>query len=68
VSYDNLGDLDRTEDAKRARRSFEKSLAIREQLAKPEPGNTTFLRDLSVSYDKLGDLDRTEDAKRAQKL
>jgi hypothetical protein len=54
VSYEKLGDLDRSLDAVRARGLYQQSLEIRKKLAALEPDNTTFLRDLSVSYLKLG--------------
>jgi len=37
-------------------KSFRDSLAIRERLAKADPGNASWQRDLSVSYAKLADV------------
>ncbi len=37
-----------------ARKSFEQSLAIAERLAKADPNNSEWQRDLSVSYNKVG--------------
>ena len=39
-----------------ARKAYESSLAIRERLAKQDPGNAEWQRDLSVSYNKVGDV------------
>ena len=36
--------------------SYQASLAIAERLAKPDPGNAGWQRDLSVSHDKIGDV------------
>jgi hypothetical protein len=36
--------------------SFQASLAIRDRLAKDDPGNAGWQRDLSVSYERLGDM------------
>ena len=37
-------------------KSFRDGLAIRERLAKADPGNAGWQRDLSVSYDRVGDV------------
>ena len=39
-----------------ALKSYRDSLAIRDRLAKSDPGNAGWQRDLSVSYDKVGDV------------
>ena len=36
--------------------SYQASLAIRDRLAKSDPGNAGWQRDLSVSYEKVGDV------------
>ncbi|MFD0267830.1 hypothetical protein ACFVGY_14770 [Streptomyces sp. NPDC127106] len=37
-----------------AERLYRETLTIRERLVKAEPGNTVYVRDLSVSYERLG--------------
>ena len=39
-----------------ALKSFQGSLAIADRLAKADPGNAGWQRDLSVSYDRVGDV------------
>ncbi len=39
-----------------ALKAYRDSLAIGERLAKADPGNAGWQRDLSVSYDKVGDV------------
>ena len=39
-----------------ARKAYEQSLAIAERLAKADPSNSGWQRDLVVSYIKLGDV------------
>ena len=39
-----------------ALKAYQDSLAIRDRLAKSDPGNAGWQRDLSVSYDKVGDV------------
>ena len=41
-------------DLKAAREYFEKSLKLREQLARQDPDNAQARRNLSISYEKLG--------------
>ena len=36
--------------------AYQASLTIGDRLAKADPGNTGWQRDLSVSYDKIGDV------------
>ena len=36
--------------------SYQAGLAIRERLAKSDPGNAGWQRDLAVSYDRVGDV------------
>ncbi len=43
-------------DLKAALKSYSDSLAIFERLAKSDPGNADWQRDLSVSYNKVGDV------------
>ena len=40
----------------RGAESYRDGLAIRERLAKSDPGNAGWQRDLSVSYNKIGDV------------
>ena len=40
--------------------SFQASLAIRDRLAKADPGNTGWQRDLSASHIKIGDVQRAQ--------
>ena len=41
-------------------RAYRDSLGIREKLAKQDPDNTDWQRDLSVSYGKVGDVERAQ--------
>ena len=43
-----------------ALKSYRDSLGIREKLAKQDPGNAGWQRDLSVSYDRVGDVQRAQ--------
>ena len=43
-------------DLPEALKSYRDGLAIRDRLAKADPGNAGWQRDLSVSYDKVGDV------------
>jgi tetratricopeptide (TPR) repeat protein len=40
--------------------SYRASLAIRERLAKADPGNAGWQRDLSVSFEKIGDVQQAQ--------
>src|ERR1700731_1729393 len=40
--------------------SYQAGLAIRDRLAKSDPGNALWQRDLSVAYEKVGDVLRAE--------
>ncbi len=40
--------------------SYQASLAIAEKLAKADPGNAGWQRDLSVSHNKIGDVQRAQ--------
>ena len=40
--------------------SYQASLEIFERLAKADPGNAGWQRDLSVSHDKIGDVQRAQ--------
>ena len=58
ASYNNQGDTLLAQgklDA--ARKAYEQGLAISERLAKADPSNSGWQRDLSVSYDRLGDVE-----------
>ena len=57
VSYDKVGDvLVAQGNLAEALKAYQDSLAIRDRLAKADPGNAGWQRDLSVSYDKIGDV------------
>ena len=57
MSYDNIGDVKTAQgDLAGALKAYQDSLEIRERLAKSDPGNAGWQRDLSVSYDKIGDV------------
>ena len=54
VSYNNIGDVQVAQgDLAGALKSYGDSLAIRDRLARSDPGNAGWQRDLSVSYSKL---------------
>ena len=57
MSYEKIGDvLVAQGDLAGALKSYRDSLAIRDRLAKSDPGNAGWQRDLSVSYSKIGDV------------
>ncbi len=61
MSYDNVGDVQVAQgNLPAALASYQASLAIRDRLAKSDPGNAGWRRDLSVSYDKVGDVQVTQ--------
>ncbi len=43
-----------------ALKSFQDSLAIRDKLAKSDPGHAGWQRDLAVSYEKIGDVQKAQ--------
>jgi tetratricopeptide (TPR) repeat protein len=47
-------------DTKDALTNYQKALAIAERLAKADPGNAGWQRDLSVSHDRIGDVLRAQ--------
>jgi len=52
-----LGNIkNRRGDLSGARKSYNDVLAIAERLAKTDPGNVRWQRDLAVSYDRIGDV------------
>ena len=56
-SYDRIGDVQVAQgDLAGALKSYRDSLAIIDRLAKSDPGNAGWQRDLSVSYEKIGDV------------
>jgi hypothetical protein len=56
VSYERVGNVQKNQvDLPGALKSYRDSLGIREKLAKQDPGNAGWQRDLSVSYDNVGD-------------
>ena len=57
MSYEKVGDVQVAQgQLPAALASYQASLAIAERLAKSDPGNAGWQRDLSVSYDKVGDV------------
>ena len=52
----------------RALKSYSDSLAIADRLAKSDPGNADWQRDLSVSYNKVGDVQEAQGNARAKIL
>ena len=57
ISYNLIGDVLVDQGAlAEALKAYRDSLAIRERLAKADPGNAGWQRDLSVSYFKVGDV------------
>ena len=60
-ALNDLGDIAVAQgDLAGARRAYQDDLAIAEDLSGRDPGNTEWLRDLSVSHDRLGDIARAE--------
>jgi hypothetical protein len=57
VSFNQHGDVQRDQgDLAGALKSYRDGLAIAEKLAKQDPGNAGWQRDLFVSYNKVGDV------------
>ena len=57
LSYDKVGDVQMAQgNLPAALTSYQASLAIMERLAKSDPGNADWQRDLSVSYEQVGDV------------
>jgi tetratricopeptide (TPR) repeat protein len=57
VSHNKIGDvLVAQGDGPAALRAYQEGLAIAEALAKRDPANTAWQRDLSVSHDRIGDV------------
>ena len=57
VSYDKVGDvLVAQGNLPEALKTYRDALAITDRLAKSDPGNAGWQRDLSVSYNKIGDV------------
>ena len=57
MSYDKVGDvLVAQGNLPEALKSYPRRLAISDRLAKADPGNAGWQRDLSVSYDRVGDV------------
>ncbi len=57
ASYDRIGDIRQAQGKlPDALTAFENSRAIRQTLAKADPGNAQWQRDLSVSHNKIGDI------------
>ena len=59
MSYEKVGDVQVAQGKlPDALASYQASLAIRERLAKSDPGNAGWQRDLAVSYANLADVYR----------
>ena len=57
VSFDRVGNvLVAQGNLPEALKSYRDSLAIRDRLAKSDPGNAGWQRDLSVSYNRIGEV------------
>jgi len=57
VSFNKVGDVQMAQgDLTDALKSYTDSFAIRDRLAKSDPGNAGWQRDLSVSFNKVGDV------------
>ena len=57
MSYNKIGEvLVAQGNLPEALKSYRDGLAIRDRLAKADPGNAGWQRDLSVSYDRVGDV------------
>ena len=57
VSFNKIGNVQVARgDLAGALKSFSDGLAIRDRLAKSDPGNAGWQRDLSVSFDRIGDV------------
>ena len=55
MSYDKIGNVQLAQgDLAGALKSYRDNLAIAERLAKSDPGNADWRRDLAVSYGKVG--------------
>jgi tetratricopeptide (TPR) repeat protein len=59
--YGKIGDVQKAQgDLAGALKSYNDSLAIAERLAKADPGNAGWQRDLSASYGKIGDVQKAQ--------
>jgi tetratricopeptide (TPR) repeat protein len=59
VACERIGDVQVAQsDLAGALKSYNDSLAIRERLAKSDPGHALWQSDLSVSYDRVGDVQK----------
>jgi tetratricopeptide (TPR) repeat protein len=57
VSYEKIGDVQAAQgDLAAALHSYREDLAIADRLAKSDPGNAAWQRDLAVSYEKIGEV------------
>ncbi len=57
VSHDKVGEVLQAEgNLPAAQRSYESALAIRERLAKQDPGNADWQRDLAFGHDRVGEV------------
>ena len=61
MSHNKIGDVQQAQgDLAAALTSYQASLAIAERLAKADPGNAGWQRDLSVSHDRIGDVQQAQ--------
>ena len=57
VSYIKIGDVQEAQgDLTGAMRSYREGLAIRDRLAKSDPGNAQWQYDLGISNERIGDV------------
>ena len=61
MSFNKIGDVQVAQgDLAGALKSYQDSLAIRDRLAKSDPGNAGWQRDLSVSYNNIGYVQKAQ--------
>ena len=61
LCHDRIGDVQQAQgDLAAALTSYQASLAIAERLAKADPGNAGWQRDLSVSHNNIGDVQQAQ--------
>ncbi|MGD9616738.1 MAG: hypothetical protein AB7H90_16280 [Alphaproteobacteria bacterium] len=66
VSHERIGNAQKAQgDLLAALGSYQAAHAIRENLARADPGNTEWQHDLSVSHEKIGDVRLAQDELRA---
>ncbi len=61
VSYEKVGDVQKAQgNLPAALASYQARLAISDRLAKSDPGNGGWQRDLSISYSRVGDVQKAQ--------